>query len=72
MVRMKVAKSELTFSMPILAKIAVSAAKAADNSAQNGQESMTFFMVGEPSIDLKLFLSSPGRRAIARQDRAIQ
>src|SRR4051812_11476270 len=44
MVRMKVAKSELTFSMPILAKIAVSAAKPADSSAQNGQVSMTFFM----------------------------
>ncbi len=38
MVRMKVAKSALTFSMPILAKIAVSAANAADSSAQNCQE----------------------------------
>src|SRR3546814_2767825 len=38
MVRTKVAKSELTFSTPTLAKIAVSAAKAADNSAQNGHE----------------------------------
>ena len=37
MVRMNVAKSELTFSMPTLAKIAVSAAKPADSSAQNGQ-----------------------------------
>ncbi|OWK18758.1 hypothetical protein AJ88_01430 [Mesorhizobium amorphae CCBAU 01583] len=34
-VRMKVAKSELMFSMPTLAKIAVSAANAADSSAQN-------------------------------------
>jgi hypothetical protein len=32
---MNVAKSELTFSMPTLAKIAVSAAKAAEASAQN-------------------------------------
>jgi hypothetical protein len=32
-VRTKVAKSELTFSTPIFAKIAVSAAKAADSSA---------------------------------------
>jgi len=34
-VRMKVAKSELTFSMPTLAKIAVSAAKAAESSAHS-------------------------------------
>src|ERR1700730_16017470 len=32
---MKVAKSELTFSMPIFAKIAVSAANTADITAQN-------------------------------------
>src|SRR5580692_12073789 len=33
MVRMKVARSELTFSTPTLAKIAVSAAKTADSTA---------------------------------------
>ena len=38
MVRMKVAKSEPTFSMPTLAKMAVSAAKPADSTAQNCQE----------------------------------
>jgi hypothetical protein len=37
MVRMKVAKSALTFSTPTLAKIAVRAAKPAERSAQNGQ-----------------------------------
>eukprot|EP00913_Durusdinium_trenchii_P026868 g25203.t1 len=36
-VRMKVAKSEFTFSIPILAKIAVSAAKTAERTAQNCQ-----------------------------------
>ena len=40
--RMSVAKSELTFSTPTLAKIAVSAAKAADASAQNCHEPVTF------------------------------
>ena len=43
-VRMKVAKSELTFSTPILAKMAVSAAKAADSSAQSYQEKNVNFM----------------------------
>ena len=38
MVRNRVAKSELTFSMPIFAKIAVIAANTADNRAQNVQE----------------------------------
>src|SRR3954462_1871839 len=37
-VRMKVARSELTFSTPILAKIAVSAAKIAESTAQNCQD----------------------------------
>src|SRR6187397_1895388 len=37
-VRIKVAKSELMFSIPILAKIAVSAANTADITAQNCQE----------------------------------
>ena len=36
--RMKVAKSELTFSTPILAKMAVNAAKVADSSAQSCHE----------------------------------
>jgi len=34
-VRISVAKSELTFSTPTLAKMAVSAAKAAERTAQN-------------------------------------
>ena len=38
-VRMKVAKSELTFSTPTLAKIAVSAAKIAERTAQTCQDS---------------------------------
>ena len=38
MVRTKVAKSALTLSTPTLAKIAVSAAKAADSTAQNCQD----------------------------------
>jgi hypothetical protein len=38
MVRMKVAKSELTFSTPTFAKIAVSAAKIADGTAHACQE----------------------------------
>src|SRR5665647_3946100 len=41
MVRIKVAKSELMFSTPILAKIAVSAAKTADKTAQACQEENT-------------------------------
>jgi hypothetical protein len=37
-VRMKVARSELMFSTPTFAKIAVNAAKTADASAQNCQD----------------------------------
>ena len=44
MVRIKVAKSEFTFSIPIFAKMAVSAAKAAESSAQNVHESAKFFI----------------------------
>jgi hypothetical protein len=44
MVRTKVAKSELTFSTPILAKIARSAADAANRTAQNCQERNAGFM----------------------------
>ncbi|WP_312948964.1 hypothetical protein [Agrobacterium sp.] len=44
MVRMNVAKSELTFSTPILAKIAVKAAKAADSNAYNGHEATRLFI----------------------------
>src|SRR5262245_31840848 len=40
-VRMKVARSELMFSTPTLAKIAVNAANAADSSAQTSQWLMT-------------------------------
>src|SRR4051812_32760578 len=43
-VRTKVAKSEPTFSTPILANIAVSAAKAADRTAQNCHERSADFM----------------------------
>ena len=42
MVRMNVAKSELTFSIPTLAKIAVSAAKPADSNAQSCQLAIGF------------------------------
>lgn len=38
MVRMNVAKSELTFATPTFAKIAVSAANTADMTAQNCQD----------------------------------
>src|SRR3954464_4510143 len=44
MVRTKVAKSEPTFSTPILANIAVSAANVADRIAQNCQERSAGFM----------------------------
>src|SRR5882757_8222943 len=44
MVRINVAKSELTFSMPIFAKMAVRAANPAESSAQNTQESRRFFI----------------------------
>ena len=43
-VRTGVAKSELTFSMPTFAKIAVRAANPAESSAQNTQESDKFFI----------------------------
>src|SRR5271166_1223079 len=47
-VRTKVAKSEVTFSTPTLAKIAVSAAKAADSTAQVCQAvQMLFIAVSE-------------------------
>jgi hypothetical protein len=42
---MKVAKSELIFSIPILAKIAVSAANIADNTAQNCQDEKAVMIV---------------------------
>ncbi|MGJ0509175.1 MAG: hypothetical protein ACR652_19030 [Methylocystis sp.] len=45
-VRMKVAKSELTPSMPIFAKIAVKAAKAAESKAQSCQKPTNF--IGPP------------------------
>jgi hypothetical protein len=47
MVRMKVAQSELMFSTPILAKMAVSAANAADNKAQNTQDAIGMVVIGE-------------------------
>jgi hypothetical protein len=37
-VRIKVARSEFTFSTPTLTKIAVNAANAADSTAQSSQE----------------------------------
>ena len=45
---MKVAKSELTFSTPTLAKIAVNAANAADMEAQNCHDENRFFIVLTP------------------------
>lgn len=45
MVRMKVAKSELTLAMPTFAKIAVRAAKAADRMAHACQELKTDFIM---------------------------
>ena len=55
MVRMKVARSELTFSTPTLAKIAVSAANTADSTAQNcHDENALAFMAPAP-----LFQSPP-------------
>jgi len=43
-VRMKVAKSELTFSTPTLAKIAVKAANTAESTAQNCHAVRTLFI----------------------------
>lgn len=43
-VRKKVAKSELTFSIPTLANIAVNAAKPAESSAQNVQFTRRYFI----------------------------
>ena len=40
-VRIRVAKSELTFSTPILPKIAVRAANTAESAAQKGQDVST-------------------------------
>src|SRR3546814_19778178 len=48
MVRMKVAKSELTFSTPILPKIAASAAKPADSRAQSCHWPSRDFMTPSP------------------------
>jgi hypothetical protein len=45
MVRMKVAKSELICSMPILAKMAVKAAKTAESRAQKGHDRRMGFTV---------------------------
>ena len=51
MVRMKVARSELTFSTPTFAKIAVSAANTADSTAQNCQdENALEFMAPGPLL----------------------
>jgi hypothetical protein len=47
-VRIKVAKCELTFSIPIFAKIAVRAANPAESSAQNTHESSRFFIARCP------------------------
>src|SRR5882757_3886859 len=44
MVRINVAKSELTFSIPIFAKMAVRAANPAESSAQNTQVRRRFFI----------------------------
>jgi hypothetical protein len=44
-VRTKMAKSELAFSLPILAKMAVRAANPADRPSQNRQEASGAFMV---------------------------
>ena len=60
MVRMKVAKSEPTFSTPTLAKIAVSAANAADSRAHScHDESRDFIGAG-------LRLAGPAGRSRAR------
>src|SRR5882672_4830033 len=45
---MKVARSELTFSTPTLAKIAVSAAKIADSTAQSCQDENTLELMVAP------------------------
>ena len=58
-VRMKVARSEFTFSTPILANIAVSAANTADSTAQScHDEKALAFMASDPPL-LRLFLSIP-------------
>ena len=54
-VRMNVAKSELMFSTPTFAKMAVSAAKIADNRAQMSQEAvavsgMTTYLLVLPAL----------------------
>jgi hypothetical protein len=58
MVRINVAKSELTFSIPIFAKIAVKAAKPAESSAQNTQESSSFFHRALPAIEEAAFTAT--------------
>src|SRR5580704_9469835 len=51
MVRMKVARSELTFSTPTFAKIAVRAANTADSTAQNcHDENALAFMAPTPLV----------------------
>jgi hypothetical protein len=50
MVRMKVARSEFTFSTPTLAKIAVSAAKTADRSAHTIQAAIGKSVIGQHSF----------------------
>src|SRR5690349_4006988 len=52
-VRMSVAKSELMFSTPILAKMAVRAAKAADRSAQGSQVPKNPDCMGDLPKDLR-------------------
>src|SRR6266487_5678701 len=50
MVRTNVAKSEFTFSTPIFAKMAVSAANPADRTAQSCQETSADFIDGPHGI----------------------
>jgi hypothetical protein len=50
MVRMKVARSEFTFSTPILANIAVSAAKTADRAAHTCQDERPFVVMTLPVL----------------------
>ena len=50
MVRTNVAKSEFTFSTPIFAKMAVSAANPADRTAQSCQETSADFIDGPHGV----------------------
>src|SRR4029077_6211464 len=63
-VRIRGARSELMSSTPILAKIAVSAAKAADSNAQSSQEGSVSGLMRGPS-------DSKGRHCEERSDEAI-